>query len=249
MLSSFILTTLAGLATLLGTIPIFIKIKNKDRIIGVACSFASGVMICVSVVDLIPEAIRYLEVNYSGIIVVVLAFIFMTIGIITSYYLDKLVDNTSKGSNLFKVGILSMIVIILHNIPEGIVTFIVSEKNLILGISICLAIALHNIPEGISIAVPIFYATGNRAKAIGYTFLSALSELFGAILTYLFLGKYINDTYLGLILSFTAGVMLCISLERLYPTASNYDRKLSKIAFIIGMIFMLVSLQLNSLIA
>ena len=249
MYTSFILTTLAGLATLLGTIPIFIKIKNKDKLIGISCAFASGVMVCVSIIDLIPESIKYLHTNYTGIMIILMSFIFITIGIITSYYIDKLVDKFSTDNNLLKVGILSMIVIILHNIPEGIITFIVSEKNIILGISICIAIAMHNIPEGISIAIPIYYSTGSKLKAIIYTSISALSELLGAIITYTFLSYYINDTIIGLILSFTAGIMLCISLERLYPTASNYNHKLSKIAFIIGIIFMIITLQLNNLIS
>ena len=248
MKSSFILTTLAGLATLLGTVPIFIKIKNQNKLISISCSFASGVMVSISIIDLIPESIRYLRANYSGIYVIILSFIFITLGIITSYYLDKLV-NKSNGNNLYKVGILSMIAIIIHNIPEGIVTFIVSEKNLILGISICISIAMHNIPEGISIAIPIYYSTKSKFKAIIYTLISSLSELLGAIITYLFLINYINDTYLGLILSFTAGIMLCISIERLYPTANTYNNKLTKLSFIIGIIFMIITLQLNNLIS
>ena len=249
MLTSFILTTLAGLATLIGTIPIFIKMDNKERVVSSACSFAAGIMTTMSVVDLIPESLRYLKTDYRGITIIILSFLFMTLGIITSYYMDKLVNKTSNGNDLFNVGILAMIVIILHNIPEGIVTFIVSERNLILGISICLAIALHNIPEGISIAIPIYYATNSKLKALFYTLISSLSELFGAIITYLFLGKYISDTLLGLILSFTAGIMLAISLERLYPTASTYENKRAKIAFVIGILVMLISLQLNNLIA
>ena len=66
MLYPFILTTLAGFATLLGTIPIFVKIKNRDKIISSACAFASGVMICVSIVDLIPESINYLREYFNA---------------------------------------------------------------------------------------------------------------------------------------------------------------------------------------
>ncbi len=249
MLSSFILTTLAGLATLLGTIPIFFKIKDKNKIISSACAFATGVMLCISIIDLIPESIRYLSLEYNAFMTILLCFIFITIGIYTSYYLDKLVDKFSNNNDLFKVGILSMLVIILHNIPEGIVTFIVSEKNLVLGLSICFAIALHNIPEGISIAIPIYYSTNSKFKAILYTFISAISELLGAIITYIFIGKYINDIILGLILSFTAGIMICISCEKLYSTANNYNKKLSRIYFIIGFIFMIISLLLNNLIS
>ena len=46
MLYPLILTSLAGLATLIGIVPIFVKIKNSDYIIASACAFASGVMIC-----------------------------------------------------------------------------------------------------------------------------------------------------------------------------------------------------------
>ena len=249
MIISFILTTLAGLATLLGTIPIFVKINAKDKIIAAGCSFASGVMVCVSIIDLIPEGLNYLKYNYTGVLVILLCFISIFIGIITSLFLEKIVDNNSSGNNLFKVGILSMIVIILHNIPEGIVTYIVSNKNIVLGVSICIAIALHNIPEGISIAVPIFYATGSKFKAILYTFISAISELLGAIITYLFLERYISNTILGLILSFTAGVMIAISFEKLLPTGKSYNNKTASKFFYIGFIFMIISLLLNNLIS
>lgn len=248
MLYPFILTTLAGFATLIGIIPIFVKIKNTDKLISFSCSFASGVMICVSISDLIPESIRYLKINYNGIIVILLSFTFILIGIITSSLMDKIVNNVSSGNNLFKIGIISMIVIIIHNIPEGIVTFIVSNKNIMLGISICTAIALHNIPEGISISIPIYYSTKSKFKAILYTLISSISELFGAIITYLFLSKYINDLVLGSILSFTAGIMLAISFEKLYPEGKNYDKKLSRLGFIIGFIVMIISLLLNNLI-
>ena len=249
MLYPFILTLIAGLATILGTIPIFIKIKNQGRIISSACAFASGVMICISVVDLIPEGIKYLNNNYASLTVILLVFVFLMIGIIISMILDKTIDKYSQGNNLFKVGILSMIAIILHNIPEGIITFIVSNKNIILGLSICLAIAMHNIPEGISIAVPIYYSTKSKFKALIYTLISSLSELLGAIITYLFLGKFINDTVLGLILSLTAGIMIQISYNKLLPTGSSYNKRLALIFFVIGFLFMIISLLLNNLIS
>ena len=245
----FILTLIAGLATMLGTIPIFIKIKDHRKIISASCAFASGVMICISIIDLIPESIKYLNNKYSSLIVILLSFTFLMLGIITSMILDKTVDKYSDGNNLFKVGILSMIAIILHNIPEGIITFIVSNKNIILGLSICLAIAMHNIPEGISIAIPIYYSTKSKFKALMYTLISSLSELLGAILTYLFLGRFINDTILGLILSFTAGIMIQISYNKLFPTSNSYNQKLSYTLFTIGFIFMIISLLLNNLIS
>ena len=241
MLYPLILTSLAGMATLIGIIPIFVKIKNKDTIIASACAFASGVMICISIFDLIPESIRYLSGNFKTFGIISLCFIFMFIGIIVSMLMDKYIDKVSNGGSLFKVGILSMIAIILHNIPEGIVTFIVSSKNIMLGLSICIAIALHNIPEGISIAIPIYYSTKSKLKAIFYTFLAALSEPFGAVITGLFLANYVNDIVLGLLFAFIAGVMIQISSLKLLPTGNGYNKKISLIFFVIGMLFMIGS--------
>ena len=70
--------------------------------------------------DLTPESIRYLNNYFNSFVVVSLCFIFLVLGIILSMILDNHVDNVSNNNSLFifKVGILSMIVIILHNIPE-----------------------------------------------------------------------------------------------------------------------------------
>jgi len=244
----FLLTTLAGLATLLGTLPIFFKIKNKNLIIGASCSFAGGVMLCISILDLIPESFTYLRSYVNPFLTIILTFTFLFLGLLISSVIDNMIEQTSQKSSLFKVGIISMIAIILHNIPEGIVTFIVTEKNILLGISICLAIALHNIPEGISIAVPIYYSSKSKIEALFYTFLSALSEPFGALITYLFLAKYINDFVLGLLFSLIAGIMIQISINKLIPTGSSYEKKISISFLIIGFIIMLLSLYLGETI-
>ena len=134
-----------------------------------------------------------------------------------------------------------MLTIILHNIPEGIATFISTTKNTHLGISLTIAIALHNIPEGISISVPIYYSTKSKLKAFLYTLLSALSEPLGALITYLFLYKYINNIILGLLFSIIAGIMINISTQKLLPTSYSYKEKnITNIFFIIGIIFMLL---------
>lgn len=237
---AFLLTTLAGLSTMLGTIPIFIKLKNEHKIIAGSLAFAAGVMICVSITDLMPESITMLQKYYSGITTIVLAFAFLMIGIIFSGMIDKILPSITKDIPLYKVGIISMLAIILHNLPEGIATFISTTKDTSLGISLAIAIALHNIPEGISISVPIYYATHKKSKALLYTFISALSEPIGAILTYLFLLPFINNIVLGLLFAFIAGIMIQISLTELLPTSTSYQTTTTKLFFVIGVIFMLL---------
>ena len=239
-IQAFMLTTLAGLSTLLGTLPIFIKNKTNKIIIS-SLSFAAGVMITVSITDLIPESLNYITKTFKIIPSLLIISIFIIIGIIISMTIDKYINMNREGE-LYKVGIISMIAIILHNIPEGIITYLSSETNIKLGISLTIAIALHNIPEGISIAVPIYYATKSRGKALLYTLLSALSEPLGALLAYLFLSKIITNTTMGIILALIAGIMIQIALYELIPTSLKYKNKLRTTLFLIlGIIFMIIN--------
>ena len=240
----FILTALAGFSTLLGVLPIFFKIKNTKAIISFSSSFAAGIMISISIFDLIPESINYFKSYFNPVLVIFLTILFIFIGINLSYFIDYLIDKINHQNNLYKVGIITMLALILHNIPEGIITYIVSKNNISLGISLCLAITLHNIPEGISIAIPIYYSTKSKIKAFSYTLISALSEIFGAFITWLFLEKYINNFILGILFSLIAGIMLEISINELIPTGKSYDKQKSILFFLCGFITMIISLLL-----
>lgn len=225
---------------MLGTILIFIKNKDTKKIIISSLAFASGVMITVSITDLIPESLALLHNNLSNTNTIIITFLGVLLGIIISMLIDYYLPDKSKDNNLYKVGFISMLAIILHNIPEGIATFLAGSSNFTLGLSLAVAIAMHNIPEGISISVPIYYSTNNKKKAILYTLLSALSEPLGAFLAFIFLKKYMNDIILGILFSLIAGIMLQISTCELIPTARGYNnKKYFYIFFVIGIIFML----------
>ena len=226
---------------MIGTIFIFIKNKNTNNIVLSSLAFAAGVMICVSITDLIPESINLLNSSLTGLSIIIISFLSVLLGIIISmlidYYLpDK--PNIENNKKLYRVGFIMVIAIVLHNIPEGIATFMATSSDITLGLSLSIAIAMHNIPEGISISVPIYYSTGNKKKAILYTGISAISEPFGALLAYLFLR---NDLILGILFSIIAGIMLQISFCELLPTARRYNNsKRLFIFFLIGVLFMLI---------
>lgn len=235
---AFILTTIAGLSTLLGTIPIFIN-KKTNKIIISSLSFAAGVMITISLIDLIPESIKYINITFKLFPTIIITLIFITLGIIISSTIDK---NINREGELYKIGIISMIAIILHNIPEGIITYLSSETNKTFGLSLTLAIALHNIPEGISISIPIYYSKKSRGEALLYTLISSLSEPLGALLAYLFISKIINNNIMGILLALTAGIMIQISLYELLPTSLKYkNKKLTILSIIVGILFMILS--------
>lgn len=243
---SFVFTFLAGFSTLIGTLFIFYK-GNFNKLVKRALSFAAGVMLCVSLIDLIPESILLIGKTFNKNYTFIIITIYITVGCGLSCLINKLIPENSnvKDKKLYKVGIFSMLVIIIHNIPEGIATFLSSSANLSLGISLSIAIALHNIPEGISISVPIYSATGNKKQAIFYSLISALAEPLGAILAFLFLKPIITDYIMGCILALTAGIMIHISLFQLLPTSIQYKNKIQIFTFfILGYLIMLISIIL-----
>ena len=243
---AFILSTLAGLSTLIGFIPLLFNLKNEKYIILASLSFASGVMICVSLTDLIPESFNLLTSIFKSFPALLLLLIFISLGVIISMLIDKfLPKNESKNisnKKLYRLGLVSMLAIIMHNIPEGIATFLSSSTNMSLGLSLALAISFHNIPEGISIAIPIYFSTKSKVKAFIYTLISGLSEPLGAILAYLFLSNIINDFIMSIILALIAGIMIHISIYELLEESLSYKKRRHTIIFFsIGFIFMLIS--------
>ena len=101
--------------------------------------------------------------------------------------------------------------------------FLSSYNDINVGLKLSLAIMLHNIPEGIAIAVPIYYATNNKKKALNKTLISGLSEPIGALMAYLILFKYINNQIISIILLFVAGIMISISIHKMLPVTLKYN--------------------------
>ena len=242
-----ILSTLAGLSTLIGAIPIFFKIKEKNlnKFISFCLSFSIAIMISISILDLIPTSFFEI-VNFYGIrktlIILLIAFIISYI-IIT--YLSSLVEKESKGIDLYKLGV-SMIALMLHNLPEGIATFLSSYHSIDLGLRLSIAIMLHNIPEGISIAVPIYYATGSRKNAIKSTLISGLSEPLGAILAFVFLKKFVSELMISIVLIVVAGLMITLSIQEMLPRALRYkENKWIYLGLISGTILVIVNVIIS----
>ncbi len=226
-----IVSSIAGISTLVGYLFIYIK-ADKNKVISKSLSFASGVMLTLSLVDLIPTSINYLRMDNRSLLYAVL---FFFVGIILCLIINtKIKDNDV----LYKTGILSMIGIMIHNIPEGIVTYILSTVDMKLGLIFAIAIILHNIPEGISISVPIYYSKKSKKKAFLYTMISGLSEPLGALLSMIFLYKYISNFLIAILFSLIAGLMSYISIFELMKTSSKYDK--NKIYILYGSLFILI---------
>lgn len=121
-----------------------------------------------------------------------------------------------------RVGLMAALAITAHNLPEGLATFFATLENPTVGLPLAMAIAIHNIPEGVSIAVPVYFATGSRGKAVLATALSGLAEPLGALLGYLVLAPFLSDAVFGAVFGVIAGAMVFLALDELLPAARRY---------------------------
>lgn len=238
-LLSFLITTIAGLSTLLGIFTVFVDKKNRERLISCSLVFSAGIMIYISIFDLIPSGVKYIFSYYGVFTSILISLIFILFGFMFIKFLNSLLK---EENSLYKVGIISVIALIIHNIPEGIITFMTTTKDVKIGLSLSFAIALHNIPEGISIFVPLYYGSGNKKKAFLYTFIAGFSELLGALLSYLFLFRFVNDYFFSFLFCVTAGIMIYIAFCELLPEGFKYKKWGTLLIWMfIGLFIMLLS--------
>lgn len=260
---AFSLTLMAGLFTGVGSLLALMARRTNTKLLSVSLGFSAGVMVYVSFVGILAKAQESLTQELgkvSGNWTSAAAFFS---GIVLVALIDRLVpefenphearrveemavsaDQLSRGKML-RMGTMSALVIGLHNFPEGLATFVAALKDPALGISIAAAISIHNIPEGIAVSIPIFFATGSRTKAFGYSFASGFAEPIGALVGYLLLRPLLSETVFGIIFAGIAGIMVFIALDELLPGAQEYgEHHLAIYGLVAGMAVMALSVLL-----
>ena len=261
-ISALILTLIAGAATGIGGALVLFKKKISSDFLAGALGLSAGVMIFISLAEMLPEAqemIRETGMAHGEAFVLVAFFVGM--GLITlidfaipeyenpheapGLSLDSktaavgMLEQTGNEKAMHRLGLLSALAIAVHNFPEGIATFIGALNDPEMGAGITFAIAIHNIPEGIAVAIPIYYATKSKGKALLYATLSGMSEVIGALLCLAVTAIFGIELTGGgpafpLVMSAVAGIMIYISLDELLPTAEKYGKHHIAIAGVVG---------------
>jgi ZIP family zinc transporter len=260
LLLAFGLTLIAGLSTGIGSsLAFFTKHTNKS-FLSLSLGLSAGVMLYVSFVEMLPLAQTSLVQTWGAKAGAWATSASFFGGILVVAIIDRLIpeyenphearsiedmDMAIPPEKLMRMGLLTALAIAIHNFPEGLATFMVSLSDPTIGISVAVAIAIHNIPEGIAVSVPIYFATKNRKKAFWLSFLSGISEPLGAVIGFLVLRSFFNDTTMGITFAAVAGIMVFISLDELFPTARKYGQgHLAIYGLIGGMAIMSFSLIL-----
>lgn len=266
LLLAFAVTAGAGLATGLGAgLGLFAK-TTHHRFLALALGFSAGVMLYVSLVEILPKARTFLSVQSGDVLggvsvvgaflagLLLMAFLYRVLpdfevptDDITplSRRTDDPLPGFAEDRQLLKAGVMVALAVALHNFPEGIATFFLTLEDPSVGSAVAVAIAIHNIPEGIAVAIPLYFALKKRGQAFWLALLSGLAEPVGALLGFLLLGPVMSEGVLGILFAVVAGVMVYISVDSLLPAARQYDRgQLAIYGVIAGMAVMAGSLLL-----
>lgn len=240
------LTTIAGLATGIGGLLAFFSRPGNDngRFLSASLGFSGGVMVFISLAELMPEARHALVGEYGSPHGGLLAMLALAAGMVITAVIDKMIPEVENPHHvrseeefnhagdasederrkLGRSGLMFALAIGIHNFPEGLATFAGGLSGMDVALPLTCAIALHNIPEGIAIAVPIFYATGNRKKAFMYSLFSGLAEPVGALIGFLILMPFLSATLLAILFAIVAGIMIYITFDELLPMAETYGQ-------------------------
>jgi len=238
------LSFVAGMAPMCAMFLVYVPQKHHQKALILSSSFAAGVMLFISLGELLSNSMDIFTSGYGtgGAFVCMLIF---SAGFMIMNMADRIPDRiyyekSSSNNPDMKKGLLFLIAITLHNFPEGMATFSAALENLEFGRNIALAIALHNIPEGMVVVSNVYYSSADKKKAFFYALLSSVAEPLGALCAYIFFYKYLSGLFMGAVFSFIAGIMMYICAEEMSVNYGEGTQVLKNYLILTGICFMCI---------
>ncbi len=230
---------LGGVLSLAGGIAMLIW---QDKLMSQVCgltSFAAGVLIAVSVLDLLPEAFALGDSQLVGFSVLA--------GILFLYVLEK---SSVWWHHHHETDIQPEIVGVflgdsLHNLVDGLAigaAFLISVPA---GIATAVAVGMHELPQEIADFSLYIKAGFKKTTTLSLNLVSSLMTLAGSLLVY-----FLRDSIQGAevyMLALTAGMFLYIALADLLPELHEHEheKRTGKelLIFVLGMALVFVSMR------
>ena len=215
------------LACLVTTVGIYIISKYErwgNRNIIYFISFAAGVLISVSFIHIIPKSN---EMNVKAPIFLLVGFMGMYI---INRFMSMYVCHAREDCADLTVGIIPTIGIGLHSFIDGIIYSVTFNVSIFTGALAAAGMVLHEFPEGVVTFLLLERAGLGRKKSILLAFLAAaLSTPLGTFVSFPFISR-IDRPALGLLLAVSAGALVYVGATHLLPTVERENRRYTIIA-------------------
>lgn len=222
---------LVSLVSFAGVLFIAMDERRLKKMLLFLVSFAAGALLGGAFIHLLPESVEH---GFTPSVP-----IFILCGIFGFFILEKIIcwrhcHIPTSEEHPHPVGLMNLIGDGFHNLIDGMIIAGSYLINPALGISTTLAVILHEIPQEIGDFGILVHAGYSIRKALMFNFLSALTAVWGAILT-LSVGLK-SEAVSKFLVPFTIGGFIYIATADLIPELkkeTNLRKSLLQLLFLL----------------
>lgn len=222
----FIYSFIGSIAGLIGGLILLFKKDWAKSLASVSVPLAAGVLLTLSFLDLLPEAVEeYGERAFAVILAVfVILFLIERFFLYFHHHLES-VETHSGHSHAQGETIIPLVIFgdTIHNFLDGVVIGAAFLVNPSLALLVSFSTFLHETPHEVA-DFGILLAKGwNRRNTFLANLLSALATFPGAFLTYFYAERI--EEGVGILLALAAGFFLYVATTDFLPEATHAPRK------------------------
>ncbi len=211
----------AGLAGVVTTVGIYVISRyakwGKKNVI-YFMSFAAGVLIAVSFLHIVPKSF---EMNKLAPVFLLVGFLFFHL---LSKLFNRFACDKPACRN-YKFGLIPVLGIGFHSFVDGIIYAVTFKVSIFTGALAAVGMVLHEFPEGIITFLFLIKAGFKKKKSMLYAFLAAaISTPLGALVSFPLI-NLLKGQVLGILLSLSAGILLYVGATHLLPKVEEEHQK------------------------
>jgi len=223
----FVASILAMIITSVGiAIILRYEVWGRKNTIYFIC-FAAGVLISVSFLHIIPKAFT---MNPNAPIYLFAGFFGMHL---LNRFIHFFACQKNPNSH-YGIGLIPLIGIGIHSFIDGFIYSIAFSVSTLTGALTVIGMIFHELPEGIITYLLLLKGGFDEKKALLLAFIAAaLTTPLGMIVSYPII-SHIDKSLLGILLSLSAGALVYVGATHLLPQAEKEDAKYSILALVAG---------------
>ena len=231
--TAFGASSLAALVTSIGIYVIrHFERWGRENSIYFIC-FAAGVLISVSFLHIIPKAF---SLNANAPIYLFAGYLSLHLfnRFINAFVCDK------SSNEQYGIGLVPMFGIGFHSFVDGFIYSITFTVSVFTGLLAATGMVLHEFPEGIITYLLLIRGGFSEKTSLLLAFLAAaLTTPVGMLASYPYISQ-ISKPFLGALLGFSAGALVYVGATHLLPQAETEHKKYSLFALGAGILVALV---------
>ncbi len=233
LLSLLGLAFIGSVAGLIGGVIFLVKKEWAKVLCRYAIPLAAGVLLSISLLDLLPRAVDEIGNNAFPIVLTVFIVFFLV-----ERFFFYLHHHYGMGDDLSKhhQGETAIPLVIfgdtIHNFLDGVAIASSFMVNPALGVVVAFSTFLHETPHEVADFGILLSVGWSRRKAFLANLFSALATFPGALLTYFFASRV--ESAIGTLLAIAAGLFLYVAATDFLPEVSHsHEKSLTRTVFLV----------------